>query len=469
MSVARVILIIAKALFHRATPCCPRCAIHSSGAKGFVKAGKKAPVKIAGFARIKFLGERKAARIHLKFSSFFEKIEIQKLGTSFANTIVLKVKTEMGCALKICSFGKVFTIVTIILSTFANAHADSRIKDLADIEGVRENMLIGYGLVVGLDGSGDRIRNTPFTRESLISMLERLGVNIRSETLDTDNIAAVMVTASLPAFATQGARIDVSVSALGDAESLRGGVLLATPLQGADGEVYAIAQGSVAINGFTARGAAASITRGVPTNGRIANGGVVEREIKFSLNSLPSAKLALRNPDFTTAKRIAAAVNSQLNAQIAFVPDPGTVRIDLPEDYAGDMVSLISEIENLRVVPDQVAKVVVDEASGVVVMGSDVRVSTVAIAQGTLTVSISETPQVSQPSPFSENGSTVVVPRTDASVDEQPGQLKLVEEGVRLSDLVDGLNALGVPPRDMISILQAIKAAGALQADIEVL
>ena len=347
--------------------------------------------------------------------------------------------------------------------------ADSRIKDLADVEGVRENMLIGYGLVVGLDGTGDRIRNTPFTRESLVSMLERMGVNIRSEVLDTDNIAAVMVTANLPPFATQGARVDVSVSALGDAESLRGGVLLATPLHGADGEVYAIAQGSVAVSGFAARGEAASITRGVPTNGRIANGAVVERELFFDLAARDVIKLALRNPDFTTAKRISEAVNGRLAENAAKVIDPGTVQITRSANFAGDMVALITAIEGLRVDPDHSARVVIDEASGVIVMGDDVRVSTVAIAQGALTVSISETPQVSQPSPFSERGRTVVVPRTNAGIEEAPAEIKVVEGAVRLRDLVDGLNALGVPPRDMIAILQAIKTAGALQADIEVM
>lgn len=348
-------------------------------------------------------------------------------------------------------------------------HAASRIKDLADVEGVRENMLIGYGLVVGLDGSGDRIRNTPFTRESLVSMLERMGVNIRSELLETQNIAAVMVTANLPAFSTQGSRIDVAVSALGDADSLRGGILLVTPLQGADGEVFAIAQGSVAVSGFSARGQAASLTRGVPTSGRIANGAVVEREINYNLGARETIKLALRNPDFTTAQRISAAVNDRLGGVVSSVSDPGTVRIDRPSDYTGDMVALLSEIETLRVDADQSAKVVIDEAAGVVVMGDDVRVSTVAIAQGNLTISVGETPQVSQPSPFSRQGETVVVPRTTVGADDEDGEFAIVEESVRLRDLVDGLNALGVTPRDMIAILQAIKAAGALQADIEVM
>jgi len=362
-----------------------------------------------------------------------------------------------------------FSFAFAVAALFSAALADSRIKDLADIEGVRENMLIGYGLVVGLDGTGDLIRNTPFTRESLVSMLERMGVNIRSETLRTDNIAAVMVTASLPAFATQGTRLDISVSALGDAESLRGGILLVTPLQGADGEIYAIAQGAVAVSGFTARGNAASITRGVPTNGRITNGAVVERELSYDFAGRRNVKLALRNPDFTTATRIAAAVNKRLGAPAAHVIDPGTVRVERLASYTGNMVTLITDIEGLRVKPDHAAKVVIDEASGVIVMGDDVRVSTIAIAQGSLTVSISETPQVSQPSPFSERGDTVVVPRTSASVEETPAKLQLVEGGVRLRDLVDGLNALGVSPRDMIAILQAVKTAGALQADIEVM
>ncbi len=363
----------------------------------------------------------------------------------------------------------ILLMIVVAAMQAAPVFASSRIKDLADVEGVRENMLVGYGLVVGLNGTGDRIRNTPFTRESLVSMLERMGVNIRSEDLDTDNVAAVMVTANLPAFATQGARIDVSVSALGDAESLRGGTLLVTPLRGADGEIYAVGQGSIAVSGFAARGDAASITRGVPTNGRIANGAVVEREIKYSLRNQSTTRLALRNPDFTTAGRIASAVNERLGSGAASVIDPGTIRINKLESFDGDMVGLIAAIEGLRVEPDQSARVVIDEASGVIVMGDDVRVSTVAIAQGALTISISETPQVSQPSPFSERGSTVVVPRSDVAAEDENTQLKIVKEGVRLSDLVDGLNALGVAPRDMIAILQAIKAAGALQADIEVM
>ncbi len=367
----------------------------------------------------------------------------------------------------------VFALSFLMLTAaMGEARAQSRIKDLADVEGVRENMLVGYGLVVGLPGTGDRIRNTPFTRESLVSMLERLGVNVRSEFLDTDNIAAVMVTANLPAFATNGARLDIAVSALGDAQSLRGGTLLVTPLYGADNEVYAVAQGSVAVSGFSARGQAASVTQGVPTNGRIANGAVVERELVYSLADRQSVRLSLRNPDFTTATRMAAAINKRFNATMATVRDPGTVvlqRASGDAQFSGDMVSLLSLVEGLSVTPDQTARVVIDEASGVVVISEDVRISTVAIAQGSLTIAVTETPFASQPiASFSDAGETVVVPRTDVETFEPDGQLQVVENSVRLSDLVDGLNALGVSPRDMISILETIKAAGALQADIEV-
>ena len=361
------------------------------------------------------------------------------------------------------------TLAFTLFATIEPSRAAARIKDLTDVEGVRENMLIGYGLVVGLDGTGDRIRNTPFTRESLVSMLERMGVNIRSELLLTENIAAVMVTANLPPFARQGARIDVAVSALGDAQSLRGGVLLVTPLYGADGEAYAVAQGPLAVAGFAARGQAASLTRGVPTNGRIANGAIVEREIDFGLAAQTTLRLALRNPDFTTARRISAAINARLGAGAASVADPGTVTIERPAGFSGDMVNLLAEIEGLSVDADSRARVIIDEASGVVVIGDDVRVSTVAIAQGNLTISVGETPLVSQPAPFSRGGETVVVPRTSVGADDPPDDLQIVEANVRLRDLVDGLNALGVSPRDLISILQAIKASGALQADIEVM
>jgi len=351
----------------------------------------------------------------------------------------------------------------------APASALSRVKDLAAVEGVRTNQLVGYGIVVGLNGTGDTLNNIPFTKQSLQAMLERLGINTRGATMRTQNLAAVMVTANLPPFATQGTHIDVTVSSLGDAKSLQGGTLVATSLLGADGEIYALAQGSVAIAGFAAEGEAAKITRGVPTNGRISNGALIEREMAFKLNEARSLRLSLRNPDFTTAKRIASAINDFMGADTAEPTDPATITLQIPAKYRGNMIRLITEVEQLKVEPDQTARVVVDERSGIIVMGRDVRVSTVAIAQGNLTVTITEQPMVSQPAPLS-NGQTAIVPRTGVKVDTGDGnKLALIKEGVSLRELVDGLNALGVGPRDLISILQAIKTAGALQADIELM
>ncbi len=349
------------------------------------------------------------------------------------------------------------------------AMAMSRIKDLASVEGVRENQLVGYGLVVGLNGTGDTLNNSPFTRQSAQAMLERLGLNTRGANMRTANMAAVIVTANLAPFSTQGTRLDITVSSLGDAKSLQGGTLLVTPLLGADGEVYAVAQGSVTISGFSAGGEAASITRGVPTVGRIANGALIEREIDFQLNRQRALRLALRNPDFTTARRMAAAINDFIGDATAEPTDPSTVTVQIPRNYKGNMIQLLTEIEQLRVEPDQRARIVIDERSGIIVMGRDVRVSNVAVAQGNLTVTISEQPVVSQPNPLSQ-GQTVAVPRTGVKVDTGDGaRLAIVKEGVTLREVVDGLNALGVGPRDLIAILQAIKAAGAMQAEIEVM
>jgi flagellar P-ring protein FlgI len=350
------------------------------------------------------------------------------------------------------------------------AWAGPRIKDVADFEGVRENQLVGYGLVVGLAGTGDSLRNSPFTRQSLAAMLERLGVNASNGNLNTRNVAAVMVTANLPPFASQGSRIDVTVSALGDARSLAGGQLLVTPLMGADQQVYAVAQGPLAIGGFAASGqSGSSVTRGVPTAGRIASGALVEREINFDIGAMQELRLALRNPDFTTAQRIASAINGAIGSEVARASNPGTVILTRPQDYAGDMVSLVGRVENLEVEVDTAARIVIDESSGIVVMGENVKVSTVAIAQGNLTISIQEDPFVSQPEPFSRGGETVVVPSSSVDVEEEEGGLVVVPGGVPLRQLVNGLNALGVTPRDMISILQALKAAGAIQAEIEVM
>jgi flagellar P-ring protein FlgI len=362
----------------------------------------------------------------------------------------------------------ILTLATSAIFADGCARAASRIKDIVNIENVRENQLVGYGLVVGLKGTGDSLRNAPFTQQSLAAMLERLGVNIRNVNLNTKNVAAVSVTATLPAFSRKGGRVDVQVSALGDSESLQGGTLLVTPMVGLDGEVYAVAQGQVAIGGFSARGAAESIERGVSSSGRIANGGIVEREIAFDLRDMPVVNLSLKNPDFTTAQRIASAINGAKGAGTAAVTDPSTVQLKVPGN--SNIVALMSDIEQLPVAVDQPARVVINEGTGVIVMGADVKISRVAIAQGNLTVRISEAPQVSQPNALSSTGETVTVPRTQVQVDDGANKrLAVLNSGVSLQDLVDGLNALGVGPRDMISILQSLKAAGALQADLEVM
>ncbi len=361
----------------------------------------------------------------------------------------------------------VFCLAPGVKAAFA---ATTRIKDIVNIEGVRDNMLIGYGLVVGLNGTGDKLNNSPFTSQSLKAMLERLGVSVRGQNLNTGNVAAVMVTANMPPFSSQGSKIDVTVSTLGDAKSLQGGTLLVTPLKGTDGEIYAVSQGPVAISGFFAEGEAQSVVQNIPTRGRIAAGAIIEREIDFDLNDLAEVRLALRNPDFTTARRIARAINGFTSGEMALAQNDATVVLRKPPTYPGTIVDLITDIEQLPVQPDQIARVVIDENSGTIVMGSDVRISTVAIAQGNLTIKITETPQVSQPNPFAEQGETVVVPRTDIAVNQGDDvKLAVMESGVTLQDLVTGLNKLGVGPRDIITILQAIKAAGALQAEIETL
>ncbi len=328
-------------------------------------------------------------------------------------------------------------------------------------------MLVGYGLVVGLNGSGDSLINAVFTKQSLSAMLERLGVNVRDADLNTKNVAAVMVTARLPPFAASGSQIDATVSAMGDAKSLLGGTLLVTPLMGADGQAYAVSQGTVQTGAVSAQGGSGSVViKGVPTAGRIAAGAIVERETGFQLASLDHLRMTLRNPDFTTARRIADAINRSYPGT-ATADNPTIVTLRAPA--GGDMVSFVTAIEQIPVEPDAPAKVVIDEVSGVIVMGENVKISTVAIAQGNLTISVQETPQVSQPAPFS-NGQTTTVTQSTISVTEEKGKgLVMVRQGASLSSLVAGLNALGVTPRDMISILQTIKAAGALQADIQVM
>lgn len=359
--------------------------------------------------------------------------------------------------------------VLTALAVAGPAQAQSRIKDIASVEGVRPNQLQGYGLVVGLNGTGDSLRNCPLTRQSLEGMMERNGVNIRGATANTKNVAAVMIVAELPPFVVPGARIDVTVSAMCDSKSLLGGVVLPTALIGPDGEVYAVAQGSVQTGAVSASGASgSSITRGVPTSGRIAAGALIERETGYDLNGQSEVRLSLHNPDFTTAQRVAGAVNAAYPGT-AYAENGTVVRLRAPQGFS--MAGFVSQVENLPVTVDAPARVVIDEVNGVIVMGAAVRISTVAIAQGNLTVTVQESPMVSQPEPFSRGGETVVVPRSDVQIEEDTGtRMHIIGGGgASLSDLVAGLNALGVGPRELISILQAIRAAGALQAEIAVM
>lgn len=341
-----------------------------------------------------------------------------------------------------------------------------RIKDLVEFDGVRGNDLVGYGLVVGLNGTGDGLRNSPFTEEAMVNLLERLGINVTGEQFRARNVAAVLVTGTLPPFSRSGSKIDVTVSTIGDAKSLLGGTLIMTPLNAADGQIYAVAQGSVIAGGASVSGDAASVTQGVPTAGVIPAGARVERELDFNFRDLGTMRLALRNPDFTTAARIEAAVNSVLGARVASMLDSGTVQLDLSQRGLPSLPVLLARIENVEVNSAQKARVVIDQRSGTIVLGSDVRISRIAVSQGNLTLRVQESPAAVQPNPFSPNGNTIIVPRTNASIEEtgQPG-LALVDESVSLPEVVEGLNALGVSPRDMIDILKAIKAAGALHAE----
>ncbi|MBF0143179.1 MAG: flagellar basal body P-ring protein FlgI [Magnetococcales bacterium] len=340
-----------------------------------------------------------------------------------------------------------------------------RLKDVADIEGVRDNPLTGFGLVVGLNGSGDS--SAAFTGQSMKMMLERMGISSPSA-VQVKNVASVMVTATLPPFARQGSRLDVTLSSLGDAKSLQGGTLVMTPLKGADGRIYAVAQGPASVGGFAATGAGQEVQKNHPTVAMISGGAIIEREVAFELNGESRLQLALRNPDFTTANRVVRAVNDLLGAPLAKARDSGTVQIEVPSNYQGDVVSFVSRLENLQVEPDSVAKVVVNERTGTIVMGENVRVSTVALSHGNLSLKISENPKVSQPGALS-GGSTAVTPGTDIQANEEKARLLELPEGVTLGELVNGLNGVGVTPRDLIAILQAVKAAGALQADLEIL
>lgn len=359
----------------------------------------------------------------------------------------------------------VVALVALVMSVSATMASPVRIKDLVEFDGVRGNDLVGYGLVVGLNGTGDGLRNAPFTEEIMSNILERLGVNVSGEQFRPKNVAAVFVTSTLPPFARAGSRIDVTVSAIGDASSLLGGTLVMTPLNAADGEIYAVAQGTVIAGGANVEGEAAAVIQGVPTSGVIPAGANVEREIDFQFSDLSVVRLALRNADFTTAERIEQAINQTYGRGVAQMVDSGTVVLNINSTGERSPAHAMGRIENIAVEPEQKARVVVDQRSGTIVMGEDVRISRVAVSQGNLTLRIEEAPMVVQPNPFAD-GQTVVVPRTRVGIDEEPGPgLAEVPDGTSLSEVVAGLNALGVSPRDMIDILKSIKAAGALHAE----
>jgi len=357
--------------------------------------------------------------------------------------------------------------VLLLLMVMVSTAGAARIKDIASIKGVRYNQLIGYGLVIGLDGTGDGNRSI-FTKQSIVTMLERMGMTIDANEIRIENVAAVMVTAELPPYARVGNRIDVLVSSIGDASNLQGGTLLLTPLKAVNKIVHAVAQGPVSTGGFAASGAGADIQKNFPTVGRVANGAMIEKEIESDFISDGSFSLSLLEPDFTTASRVAKTINASFSDPIAVTPNPGTINVKVPEAYEHRLVELVMRVESLRVNPDNAAKVVINERTGTVVMGENVRINTIAIAHGNLSVQIKESPNVSQPYAFSE-GQTVVTPDTTISVEEENSRLHVVNTGVNIGEVVRALNALGVTPRDLIAILQAIKAAGALPAKLEVI
>lgn len=358
-------------------------------------------------------------------------------------------------------------VAALALLAGVPARAQIMLRDLVSIEGVRSNQLVGYGLVVGLQSTGDTLRNSQFTQQSLTAMLERMGVNVAGQQLQTRNTAAVVVTATLPPFSRQGSPLDISVSSLGDAKSLQGGTLMVTPLIGADGEVYAVGQGPVVVGGIQAAGAAQSVKQGVQTSGRVPGGATVERELPDTLDNMSTIRLALHTPDFTTAARIEQAINARMGGGIANAIDLGTVDVRVPLTYQGRVTEMLARVERIEVRPDTPAKVVIDEKSGTIVVGAEVKLDSVAVAHGNLTVRVTETAQVSQPRPFSR-GRTAVTPKTDIDLNEHPERnLHIMPRAATLKDLVDGLNALGLGPRDLIQVLNALKAAGALHAELD--
>ena len=366
-------------------------------------------------------------------------------------------------------FGMAFWILTAAIMFVPDVWA-VRIKDIADIKGVRQNQLVGYGLVVGLEGTGDS-DSALFTIQSLSSLLEKMGVTVQpSDIEDVENVAAVMVTADLPPFASLGSRLDVLVSSIGDAENLQGGTLLFTPLRAADGHVYAVAQGPVSTGGFAVSGNSGDqVQKNFPTVGRVVGGALVEKELHSNFNQKSALTLALKDPDFTTASRVAQAINRAFYNQLAQTENAGSIRVTVPENYRGNTVQFVTMIESLGVTPDVVSKVVVNERTGTVIMGENVRISTIAIAHGNLSIQINESQDVSQPLPFSPGGQTVVTPESEIIVQEGKNPIFLVESGVSIGEVVKALNALGVSPRDLIAIFQALRAAGALQAELEII
>ena len=367
-------------------------------------------------------------------------------------------------------FGKTLAVVAALACILGQAvpasAGSSRIKDIASLQSGRDNQLIGYGLIVGLQGTGDSLRSSPFTDQSMRAMLQNLGISTQGGQSNAKNVAAVMVTANLPPFASPGSRIDANVSSLGDATSLRGGTLIMTSLSGADGQIYAVAQGSVVVSGFTAQGQAANVTEGVTTSGRVPSGAIIERELPSKFKDSVNLVLQLRNPDFSTAIRMADAINAYarqtFGAPIAVARDSQEVMVEKPR--TADLARLMAALENLIVETDTPAKVVINERTGTIVIGADVRVSKVAVSYGTLTVQVNETPQIVQPEPFS-NGETAVQPQTDIVATKSGGMVAVVD-GPDLKTLVAGLNNIGVKPDGIIAILQGIKSAGALQAEL---
>lgn len=366
--------------------------------------------------------------------------------------------------------GVLFPVLLSLAATAAESDESRRvlIRDIATIEGVRENPLIGYGVVVGLKRTGDS-QQTKFTTQTLASTMQRLGVQIPAASIQVRNIAAVMVTASLAPFSRPGTNLDVTVSSIGDATSLEGGVLLLTSLHAADGQVYAEAQGPLTLGGYTFGGGGNAKAVNHPTVGRVPGGGTVERDASIDLAHLKVLSFALREPDFTAARDVAGAINTKFGKQLASPMDSRRVQIDVSQAGASSMPELISEVQSLTIFIHPPAKVVMNERTGTIVMGGDVKLSAVSVLHGNLTVEVSTTFSVSQPAPFSKNGNTEVVPQTEVQANEAPARSLQLKAGASVEELINGLHAMGATARDIVAILQAIKAAGGLQAELEVL